>query len=316
MILISFVIPVFNNVYKIQKTLNSISKLDALLTEDYEVVVVDDGSTDPVSRDDFVYKNAISIIHNSSNSGPLHARLFGGINARGKYIYFVDCGDEIINDSFASIIKDLKVNESDIFVVNTIEKQNNKQWTIFENMPEGKAALEQILLDIIRGTAGFTSSLIFKSDIIGDIFAKLSPCPKYIFTEDSFLALVAVDCGHSYFYTNKIFYLYNREDSSLSRSIWSIDKTVSYFEILFYKISFFSTKYTHLYELLLIHETILCIRNIWQLSKNRESKIVFKTKFSNKQELKKIFSLKNLFRANLCLKHFLYACFIKIKYRI
>lgn len=92
MIKLSFVVPVYNVEHYLRKCVDS---LLAQNYEDYEIILVDDGSTDNspkickayASRYDNIY-----IIH-QRNSGVGAARNTGIKTARGKYICFVDSDD-------------------------------------------------------------------------------------------------------------------------------------------------------------------------------------------------------------------------------
>ena len=88
---ISVVVPLYNKQPYIQRALNSIL---AQTMEDYEVIVVDDGSTDdgPEVVKSIVDKR-IRLI-SQANRGPGAARNRGIEKARGEYLAFLDADDE------------------------------------------------------------------------------------------------------------------------------------------------------------------------------------------------------------------------------
>lgn len=92
MIKLSFVVPVYNVEHYLRKCVDS---LLAQNYEDYEIILVDDGSMDHSGAicDDYsaMYEN-IRVIH-QPNSGVGAARNTGIKTARGKYICFVDSDD-------------------------------------------------------------------------------------------------------------------------------------------------------------------------------------------------------------------------------
>ncbi|MCP4270105.1 MAG: glycosyltransferase [Candidatus Brocadiaceae bacterium] len=88
--LVSIIIPTYNVGKYIDQTLESIFDQDVT---DYEVIVVDDGSTDATQSILEAYKNRISFCY-QQNRGPAAARNVGIKMAKGKYIAFQD-GDDL-----------------------------------------------------------------------------------------------------------------------------------------------------------------------------------------------------------------------------
>lgn len=87
----SVVIPLYNKENCIRKTLESVKKQRF---KDYEVIVVDDGSTDRSLEEAEKMKcENISIIR-QQNQGVSVARNTGILHAQGEYIAFLDADDE------------------------------------------------------------------------------------------------------------------------------------------------------------------------------------------------------------------------------
>jgi glycosyltransferase involved in cell wall biosynthesis len=61
--------------------------------EDFELIVVDDGSTDGTADEMKGYGGRVRLLHRSENRGVSAARNRGILNARGKYIAFLDSDD-------------------------------------------------------------------------------------------------------------------------------------------------------------------------------------------------------------------------------
>jgi len=89
MTLFSVIIPVFNRANLISQTLGSVL---AQKTDDYEVIVVDDGSTDGTIEVLNQYSEVVTILR-QTNKGPGAARNLGIMHARGQYIAFLDSDD-------------------------------------------------------------------------------------------------------------------------------------------------------------------------------------------------------------------------------
>ena len=87
---LSLIIPIYNKEKYIDKCLESIL---CQSFQDFELLVVDDGSTDrSVEKIKAFDDNRIHLFCRS-NSGVSCARNYGILNARGEYIVFIDSDD-------------------------------------------------------------------------------------------------------------------------------------------------------------------------------------------------------------------------------
>lgn len=114
--LISFVIPVYNVKDYINECVDSILKQNF---DDYEIILVDDGSTDESSIICDLYEqnnDHVRTIH-KKNSGPADARNLGQLSAKGDYILFVDSDDYLINGALTDIANILKSSKEPIDIV-------------------------------------------------------------------------------------------------------------------------------------------------------------------------------------------------------
>ena len=102
--LISVVIPLYNKELSISGTLRSVL---AQTYPDYEIIVVNDGSTDTsaeVVRQMMLEDNRIRLIE-QSNAGVSAARNTGILNAHGEYIAFLDADDLWTSDYLETLDK-------------------------------------------------------------------------------------------------------------------------------------------------------------------------------------------------------------------
>lgn len=84
----SVIIPVYNRVVQLAAC---VASLRAQTFRDFELIVVDDGSTDGTC-DSFVGEADVRVL-TKANGGPSSARNFGVAAARGRYIFFLDSDD-------------------------------------------------------------------------------------------------------------------------------------------------------------------------------------------------------------------------------
>jgi len=120
---ISIIIPVYNSVKYIKSCLDSILSQDFF---DYEIILIDDGSTDGSERVVDSYKKENVIVIHQKNQGPAYARNVGLNKAKGKYVWFVDSDDEIEKDSLEFIHRIIRIKEVDLVLFGYREIYNNK----------------------------------------------------------------------------------------------------------------------------------------------------------------------------------------------
>jgi len=93
---ISVIIPLYNKEKSIERSINSILKQTF---RDFEIVVVDDGSTDNSLAVVNAIKDDRILIVSQRNAGPGAARNTGVKNATANWIVFLDADDEILIDT-------------------------------------------------------------------------------------------------------------------------------------------------------------------------------------------------------------------------
>lgn len=119
-IFLSVVIPTYNMSEKIGTCLDSIAKQNI---KNYEIVIVDDASSDNLERALKPYIEAalpIRAIYLSQNKGVSNARNVGIREARGEYIHFVDADDAVVAKSYHYMIQRARENPCDIIVADYI----------------------------------------------------------------------------------------------------------------------------------------------------------------------------------------------------
>ncbi len=125
---LSIIVPIYNVAPYL------ISCIDSILCQtfkDYELILVDDGSTDGSEKICDLYSqkdNRIRVIH-QRNKGLSGARNTGIEMAIGKYIAFVDSDDYIHPLMYQTLISAIEKNESDLAVCESIRTEKNRIFT-------------------------------------------------------------------------------------------------------------------------------------------------------------------------------------------
>jgi len=87
---VSVVIPTYNRLLMLREAVDSVLKQDF---EDFELIVVDDGSTDGTAEEIKRYGGRVILLQHSENRGVSAARNKGILHAKGKYVAFLDSDD-------------------------------------------------------------------------------------------------------------------------------------------------------------------------------------------------------------------------------
>ena len=113
MLLLSYIVPVFNSSKYLGKCLDSIMD-QGLQKDQYEIILIDDGSTDNSLDICHGYQekyNFIKVI-SQENSGVASARNAGLTKAEGKYVCFVDSDDYLTSNNISAIIDEIGDSEA------------------------------------------------------------------------------------------------------------------------------------------------------------------------------------------------------------
>lgn len=108
---VSVIIPLFNSSACITRALDSVARQTF---EDFEVIVVDDGSTDGGAKRVSAYTDPRIRLVSQTNAGPGAARNRGIAEARGELLAFLDADDEWLPDYLAAGIEALDEHGQDI----------------------------------------------------------------------------------------------------------------------------------------------------------------------------------------------------------
>ncbi len=113
---LSVIVPVYNGGVFLDQCLASLTK-QSFQKESYEVIVVNDGSTDDSEKiiDKYCSEFGYFIKINKRNGGVSSARNLGIEKARGKYIAFVDADDLIANNAYIAVIEIMDTENLDAF---------------------------------------------------------------------------------------------------------------------------------------------------------------------------------------------------------
>lgn len=229
----SILIPVYNVEKYIVECLDSVMAQDGA---DYEVIIVDDGSTDSSGRicDEYKkrYPDHISVIH-KENKGLISARRVGIAHAKGEYCIFVDSDDKVKSNLLSEISQCLNQEQAPDMVLYSFqylrdgvpaEKYPNRFMDGQTWRERDKKELYMCLLSGPEIDALFIKAIktsILKADPI--------PYEKYYalnMSEDTLQSIYPLTVAKKIVFVNKPLYLYRIIDTSISHdfSVQRIEK--------------------------------------------------------------------------------------------
>ncbi|GAA4426785.1 glycosyltransferase family 2 protein [Pontibacter saemangeumensis] len=114
----------YNNVLGLENTLNS---LYAQSYRDYELILIDGGSTDGSTDVIKCYSDLISYWVSEADKGVYNALNKGILQASGEYLFFLNSGDYLVDPNVLSDMLQL-LNGTDIIYGNLLIQESHKQW--------------------------------------------------------------------------------------------------------------------------------------------------------------------------------------------
>lgn len=210
---ISIIVPVYNTENEIEKCMNSIL---GQVYSDFEVILVDDGSTDKSYDVCKEYENKyyfVRVLH-QDNAGPSVARNNGVSLANGEYVTFIDSDDFVSPDYLSCLIELCESENADMSVVGlkivysydtTIYSCEEKKGDVL--LLTGKEAVKNMLYQKNIDTS--PCGLLLEIDN-----AKKNPFPVGRYHEDDFTTYqYYLDSEKVAVYCEPLYYYYQRPNS-------------------------------------------------------------------------------------------------------
>ena len=217
--MISIIVPVFNSEKYLKKCIESVKNQEF---KDWELILIDDGSTDDSFRicKEYTSDPRIKVKH-IDNNGVSNARNEGLKLVSGDYVFFLDSDDYIDKNCLnwcAKIINQYKV---DIVKFNYYKKLKNiklknNQYTIATNRIIKKAEYKELIYKNAFKTDDLCNvcGAIFSSKVISNIFFDTT----IKLGEDFLFFIEALKKSNSIFFADEYLYYYIVGHESATRS--------------------------------------------------------------------------------------------------
>ena len=225
--LISIIVPVYNCEQYLKECVDSIL---AQSLEDFELILVNDGSTDSSGRicDDYAEKDPRVLVIHKENGGVSSSRSAGFCRSKGQYIGFVDSDDILHPDMYQSLLDLLEKHHADISCCGFWQFNDGSDTAppasgdVEQNdfKMSGKEAARHLYTKkgVTSRTTIFLWNKLYKRFLFSELeyWNKKSDFPQLYF-DDSFLTPQLCFYAESMVFTTKKLYGYRQRISSLKR---------------------------------------------------------------------------------------------------
>ena len=224
---ISIIVPIYNSEKYLYRCIDSLLKQTF---RDYEIILVNDGSTDNTSViiDDYANKyDFIKVFHNK-NMGAGASREFGISKASGHWVMFVDSDDTIPNNALDELIK-IDNGKYDIISGIYHNLHNN---TYFKHIKCGELSSLQYISALLNGeTIDGPCGKIIKRELYTKYRTKT---PKDIKQNEDMLMLISLSkhIGHVFMSNDIISYNYIYRNDSARAFCMPLESWIKLFKYL------------------------------------------------------------------------------------
>lgn len=158
---ISVIMPIYNVAQYLKRSIDSVLNQTF---NDFELILVDDGSTDssPAILDSYKDNSKVSIIH-KNNSGSGKSRNVGLSVAKGKYVYFMDPDDWLEGEMLTDNYNLLQKYTPDVLLFGSYDHYN------------GNVTSQNLKNEFIKSKADFLKKFpqLFKKNVMYTVWNKL-----------------------------------------------------------------------------------------------------------------------------------------------
>lgn len=211
---LSIVIPVYNYADVLEDNIKSV--LNQKTKYKFEVIFVDDGSTDGAKDILRKYENHQNVkIISQENGGIGAARNTGIDNANGKYLMFVDCDDIVHDDIVETLMSKAYEQDLDMVVVahNLVKEKGGEVYEIVPNVYPQKNLIGYKNGDEIMNMPGLPWAKAYKRELWNNV--RFFPGYWY---EDTIIQFLIFPQVKSYSYIPKVEYEYKWYENNFSHT--------------------------------------------------------------------------------------------------
>lgn len=163
---ISIIIPAYNVRQYVERCVDSLMSIHGA---NFEILIVDDGSTDGTSAlcDALAEKDSRIRVFHQRNSGVSEARNTGLRQARGTWIGFVDADDRVESQSYERVLRYASHSNADMLMYGYRSLRSDQPAWVW-NMPAGYLSVQSAIamISAYSGAKGYLWNKLYRRSII------------------------------------------------------------------------------------------------------------------------------------------------------
>lgn len=221
--MITLIVPFYNERLHLRRCISSIK---SQTFQDYEVLLIDDLSTDDsyLLAQDLTEGDTHFRLLRNKHKGLFHARNYALAEARGEYFCFLDADDELLPDYLLGLYEDSSRAPVDLVVQGFTHVVNGRRdrFTVKHSGFFSKADNAQSLFasfDIVD--MGNVFGKLYKRKIVEEHHLQFSP--HVLLSEDMFFVVSYLFHCQTIYLSDKSNYLYIAHKQSMSTYYWDFD---------------------------------------------------------------------------------------------
>ncbi len=231
---ISVLIPAYNVAQYIEMAIDSVLRQTF---SDFELIVINDGSTDGTGEILERYKTLDSRIqvYHSENRGIANARNQAVAYAKGEYVTFIDSDDAVKEDYLESLYENAEKYNADVVVASFYRYEEAEGMYYFTTLEQGYEVKEftgqEVYQNYYSPVNAYNIAFVvawgklFRRELISRLHF-----PNGKLHEDSFAIYKAYLLANKIIYVNKHLYMYRRRANSIMSSKWSRERLRNFIE--------------------------------------------------------------------------------------
>lgn len=200
--MISVIIPAYNVEKYIEQCLDSLFKQTF---QDFEIIVVNDGSTDQTAAKLKIYQEKYSgrlTVFHQENQGQSSARNKALSHVTGKYILFMDADDYVLPDYMETLVTTAEKEEADLVICGYKQVRNNGEVVFERNSKDWEISFGNGLSHVFQYSPCakiYRSDLILNNHLQFGVGEKMEDGPFGIITSSIAKKTVVLPyCGYMY----------------------------------------------------------------------------------------------------------------------
>ena len=222
-VLVSVIIPVFNNIRTLKRCVDSVI---SQTYKDLEIILVDNGSTDSSETlcEKYLKEDPRVILLHEKNEGVSSARNQGIKIAKGEYITFIDADDHILPEYIEKLVSAFAGDDCILSACNSYDVNGEvfKERIFSKN---GKCPVKTFLYDLFycRAESGTCWGKLYRTSYIDNLFRNYNYCEDAFFNFD----YLSEKEGYVSIVPDRLYY-YVRRDNSIT----GIKKTADLMDVI------------------------------------------------------------------------------------